>query len=275
MLIWQIGLGPLTGILAYPEDMGCFFTHREEKNEVSKKSEKFDPMAHYDSDEDDDNDFNFQGGSNAYNGIDEPVTLSQRSDLDPAQELGYCLVTHEAEDVQSEKMSTATLEEAQKATRCKLSLGLLQPKIQMGTQHANEWPPLKRVYNKRFSVSRVWVTNQKENMYQISNGEETDYELIGFQLDKDDYMSYIRRHKQLFWSNEVLHATLKHDGVPWHLAIEEVSEDFITSGPSSQMMKVGGFYKMEEGDKLWDEMLTKDQINIICGMQVGEEVISM
>ncbi|KAK0450502.1 uncharacterized protein EV420DRAFT_1646423 [Desarmillaria tabescens] len=343
-------------------------------------NEEFDPTAHYDSDEDDDDDFDFQRGSNAHDGINEPVASSQGSNLDPAQELGRRLIAHEAEDVQSEKMSTATLEEvlywfhglqlpaaqssetelmpveAQKATRCKSSLAcrnadrdpynprsewvlsvLMNGLLSRGAL-LHGFPPdwsdfdpsctnyLARVYNKRFSVSRVQITNQREDMYRISDGEETDYELIvgrasvvllclrqmkhlsldevaeylcswgiklstclrvrhedrgprtslraveripyqvkGFQLGKDNYMSYVGRRKQLFRSNEVLRAALKHGGVPWRLAME-VSEDFVTSGPSSRVTEVGGFYKTEEGDELWDEMLTEDQINIICGV---------
>ncbi|PBL01904.1 hypothetical protein ARMGADRAFT_1071418 [Armillaria gallica] len=77
-------------------------------------------------------------------------------------------------------------------------------------------------------------------------------------------MSYVGRRKQLFQSNEVLRAALKHGGVPWCLVMEEGPEDFVTSGPSSRVMEVGGFYKTEGGDELWNEMLTDDQIDMIC-----------
>ncbi|SJL04698.1 uncharacterized protein ARMOST_08068 [Armillaria ostoyae] len=184
---------------------------------------------------------------------------------------------------------------------------------------------LARLRNKRLTVSRVRVTNQKEDIYRISDGQESEYELIvgratavlvclrqvkritldevaehlctwgikfstcrrvrhedwaprttlraseripyrvkGFQLTRDDYMSYVGRRKQLFRNNKVLQAALKHGGVPWQLAMEEAPEDFVTSGPSSRVMEVGGCYKTEDGDDLWDEMLTDDQMEVIC-----------
>ncbi|PBK61319.1 hypothetical protein ARMSODRAFT_896903, partial [Armillaria solidipes] len=92
------------------------------------------------------------------------------------------------------------------------------------------------------------------------------YRVKGFQLTRDDYTSYVGRRKQLFRNNEVLRAALKHGGVPWRLAMEEAPEDFITSGPSSRVTEVGGCYKTEDGNDLWDEMLTGDQMEVICGV---------
>ena len=37
-----------------------------------------------------------------------------------------------------------------------------------------------------------------------------------------------------------------------------------TSGPSSRVTEIGGCYKTEVGDELWDEMLTDDQMDMIC-----------
>ncbi len=250
-----------------------------------------------------------------------------------------------------------TAVETQKALRCKSSLScrnaardahgpsserllsvLLNGLISRGAvphSFPAEWSDLEpsspnylaRMRNKRLAVSRIRVTNQKEDMYRVSDGQECEYELIvgratavvvclrqvkcitldevtehlcswgirlstcrrirhedwaarttlraseripyrvkGFQLTRDDYTSYVGRRKQIFRSNEVLRAALKHGGVPWRLAMEEGPEDFVTSGPSSRVTEVGGFYKTEGGDELWDEMLTDDQMDVICGV---------
>ncbi|KAK0421492.1 hypothetical protein EV421DRAFT_1748158, partial [Armillaria borealis] len=96
--------------------------------------------------------------------------------------------------------------------------------------------------------------------------ERIPYRIKGFQLTRDDYTSYVGRRKQLFRNNEVLWVALKHGGVLWQLAMEEAPEDFVTSGPSSRVTEVGGCYKTEDGDELWDEMLTDDQMEVICGV---------
>ncbi|KAK0429752.1 hypothetical protein EV421DRAFT_1914109 [Armillaria borealis] len=81
--------------------------------------------------------------------------------------------------------------------------------------------------------------------------ERIPYRAKGFQLGIDDYMGYVGRRKPLPRSNEVLRAALKH------------------GGPSSI---VGDFYRTEDGDELWDEMLTDDQMIVICGVYKIERV---
>ncbi|KAK0482301.1 hypothetical protein IW261DRAFT_1333449 [Armillaria novae-zelandiae] len=82
----------------------------------------------------------------------------------------------------------------------------------------------------------------------------------------EDYSSYVGRRRQLFKTNEILRAALKHGGLIWRLAIEEAPEDYVTTGPGNRVTQIGGFLRMAEGDELWDKMLTEDQIDVICGV---------
>ncbi|PBK61852.1 hypothetical protein ARMSODRAFT_863277, partial [Armillaria solidipes] len=95
------------------------------------------------------------------------------------------------------------------------------------------------------------------------------YRAKGFQPNIEDYQSYVRRRRQLFENNEVLRAALKHGGLIWRLAVEiepQRFEDVVLSGPSRRVTQIGGVHRTADGDELWDEMLTKDQIDIICGV---------
>ncbi|KAK0421736.1 hypothetical protein EV421DRAFT_1724385, partial [Armillaria borealis] len=90
-----------------------------------------------------------------------------------------------------------------------------------------------------------------------------------FQPNMEDYQSYVRRRRQLFENNEILQAALKHGGLIWRLAVEieqQRFEDVVLSSPSRRVTQIGGVHRMADGDELWDEMLTEDQIDIICGM---------
>ncbi len=85
----------------------------------------------------------------------------------------------------------------------------------------------------------------------------------------EDYQSYVQRRRQLFESNEILRAALKHGGLIWHLAVEvehERFEEVVLSGPSRRVTQIGGVHRMVDVDELWDEVLTEDQIDIICGV---------
>ncbi|KAK0482036.1 hypothetical protein EDD18DRAFT_1433553 [Armillaria luteobubalina] len=152
---------------------------------------------------------------------------------------------------------------------------------------------LLNAYNKSFKISKIRMAEGMEAVYAISDDKETDYELIlpcsifapgdptadlqtavecipycmkGSKLDMEDYSSYVGRRHQLFKNNEILRAALKHGGLIWRLAIEEAPEDYVTTGPGSRVTQVGGFLRTAEGDELWDEMLTEDQIDVICGV---------
>ncbi|KAK0477943.1 hypothetical protein IW261DRAFT_1565740 [Armillaria novae-zelandiae] len=159
---------------------------------------------------------------------------------------------------------------------------------------------LLKVYNKTFKVSKIRMAEGVEAVYAISDGKETSYELIipcasavllalhhgsshtldelieaveripyrmkGSELDMEDYSSYMGRHCQLFKTNEILCAALKHGGLIWRLAIEEVPEDYVITGPRNRVTQIGGFLHTAEGNELWDEMLMEDQINVICGV---------
>ncbi|PBK83280.1 hypothetical protein ARMGADRAFT_945059 [Armillaria gallica] len=82
----------------------------------------------------------------------------------------------------------------------------------------------------------------------------------------EDYQSYVGRRRQLFRSGEVVRAALKHGGVIWRLALEETDESYVTSGPTSRVTEVGDYRRTADGDELWDEKLTEDQIDVICGV---------
>ncbi len=49
-------------------------------------------------------------------------------------------------------------------------------------------------------------------------------------------------------------------------------EDVVLCGPSRRVTQIGGVCCTADGDELWDEMLTEDQIDIICGVYKVEWV---
>ncbi|KAK0492852.1 hypothetical protein EDD18DRAFT_1357214 [Armillaria luteobubalina] len=65
------------------------------------------------------------------------------------------------------------------------------------------------------------------------------------------------------------YATLKHGGLIWWLAHDVEGshlEELVITGPSVRVTEIGDVHHTAEGDKLWDEKLTDDQIDIICGI---------
>ncbi|PBK62195.1 hypothetical protein ARMSODRAFT_865774, partial [Armillaria solidipes] len=101
------------------------------------------------------------------------------------------------------------------------------------------------------------------------------YRVKGFQPNMEDYQSYVRRRRQLFESTEIFRVAVKHSGLIWHLAVEmnpERFEEVVLTGPSMRVTQIGGVHRTADGDELWDEVLTEDQIDIICGMYKVEWV---
>ncbi|SJL14594.1 uncharacterized protein ARMOST_18057 [Armillaria ostoyae] len=92
------------------------------------------------------------------------------------------------------------------------------------------------------------------------------HRLKGFQLKMKDFANYVERRRQLFSNSEVVRAALKHGGLIWRLAMEEASEECVTSGHSPRATETGACLRTTEGEALWDEMLTEDQIDVICGV---------
>ncbi|KAK0483109.1 hypothetical protein EDD18DRAFT_1084331 [Armillaria luteobubalina] len=95
------------------------------------------------------------------------------------------------------------------------------------------------------------------------------YRTKGFQPNMDDLQSYVRRRRELFRSTEVLRAALKHGRLIWRLAHDvegSHSEELVVTGPSVRVTEIGDVHHTAEGDELWDEKLTDDQIDIICGV---------
>ncbi|PBK60320.1 hypothetical protein ARMSODRAFT_1026714 [Armillaria solidipes] len=121
----------------------------------------------------------------------------------------------------------------------------------------------------------IRVPEQCEERTFVRAAEHVPYQAKGFQLNMEDYQSYVWWQRQLFESNEILWAALKHGGLIWQLAVEMKLERFkelILTGPSRRVTQIGGVHCMADGDELWDEMLTEDQIDIICGMYKVEWV---
>ncbi|KAK0196725.1 hypothetical protein F5146DRAFT_1129524 [Armillaria mellea] len=91
----------------------------------------------------------------------------------------------------------------------------------------------------------------------------------------EDYQSYVRWRWQLFQNNEILRTALKHRGLIWRLAVEiefKRFDEVVLSGLSRRVTQIGGVHCTVDGDELWDEVLTEDQIDIICGVYKVEWV---
>ncbi len=117
----------------------------------------------------------------------------------------------------------------------------------------------------RLSTCKRLRSGQAGSRTIVRATERIPYRLKGFQLNMEDYQSYVGRRRQLFRSGEVVRAALKHGGVIWRLALEETEESYVTSGPTSRVTEVGDYHRTADSDELWDEKLTEDQIDMICG----------
>ncbi|KAK0435812.1 uncharacterized protein EV420DRAFT_1281558 [Desarmillaria tabescens] len=115
------------------------------------------------------------------------------------------------------------------------------------------------------TCKRVRVHDQLPRT-SLRTSEPVPYRRKGFQLTMEDFASYVERRRQLFRNSDVARAALKHGGLIWRLAMEEVSEEYVTSGPSPRVMETGACLRTTEGEALWDEMLMDDQIDVICGV---------
>ncbi|KAK0502399.1 hypothetical protein EDD18DRAFT_1346981 [Armillaria luteobubalina] len=99
--------------------------------------------------------------------------------------------------------------------------------------------------------------------------ERIPYQMKGFKPNMDNLQSYVCRRCELFRSTEVPRAALKHGRLIWQLAHDvegSHSEELVVTGPSVRVTEIGDIHHTAEGDELWDEKLTDDQIDIICSI---------
>ncbi|PBK65546.1 hypothetical protein ARMSODRAFT_891747 [Armillaria solidipes] len=103
------------------------------------------------------------------------------------------------------------------------------------------------------------------------------YRPMGFQPELSDYAYYVRKRRALLEDPSVARAALMCGGLIWRIAMEHVGDaEFILSGPGGDMSRYGECHKIQGpgpggggggGDyNLWEESLTKDQIDLLCGV---------
>ncbi|TCD60678.1 hypothetical protein EIP91_009712 [Steccherinum ochraceum] len=96
----------------------------------------------------------------------------------------------------------------------------------------------------------------------------------GDRLYPADHAWYVNRRDDLLENQpHVLRAALLRGGILWRLAIEYVLSkeadvtDLVTGGPGRRCLSFGGMPSFtEDGQELWDDTLTEEEENIICGV---------
>ncbi|KAK0436976.1 uncharacterized protein EV420DRAFT_1280911 [Desarmillaria tabescens] len=99
------------------------------------------------------------------------------------------------------------------------------------------------------------------------------YRPMGFQLELLDYTYYIQKRSTLLEDPAIARAALMHGGLIWHITMEHVQDpEFILSGLGGNISRYGechriqGSARTEPDYDLWEETLTEDQIDLLCGV---------
>ncbi|KAF9007627.1 hypothetical protein BDQ17DRAFT_1237808 [Cyathus striatus] len=102
---------------------------------------------------------------------------------------------------------------------------------------------------------------------QLDTIAVADFRLSGYRFSLNDYTSYLQRCAA-FLSSPRGRAALLMGGIVGHLAHEHVSLDGVLQGPSSAVtnQRIGVKYVNRSGLEFCDDVLTEDEMDIICGV---------
>ncbi|KAI0634147.1 hypothetical protein C8Q77DRAFT_1056369 [Trametes polyzona] len=90
----------------------------------------------------------------------------------------------------------------------------------------------------------------------------------GASYDCHDYFAYERRTRELLLQLRGRAAFLK-GGIVWRLAVEVLHgglPDVVTAGPSKDVYSWGQPFRPERGDDYYDDALSSDELDAICGV---------
>jgi hypothetical protein len=86
-----------------------------------------------------------------------------------------------------------------------------------------------------------------------------------YKPDKIDYVAYLVRRERLL-SSPRGRAALLHGGLVACIARPYVNFDDVCKGPTSDVMRYGSVLRGDNGIGYWDDKLTSDELDIICGV---------
>jgi hypothetical protein len=86
----------------------------------------------------------------------------------------------------------------------------------------------------------------------------------GYKPDVKDYAAYVHL-RDSFLREPHARAALLKGGIVWRLAVDSLSSADALAGPSQHVLDYGTCVHTEDGD-LWDDDLSEDELNLICGV---------
>jgi hypothetical protein len=88
---------------------------------------------------------------------------------------------------------------------------------------------------------------------------------MGYKGDSRDYAGYEDRRTAFLAQPRGRKAVLE-GGIVWRLAINTVEIAQVLSGPSDEVFEYGRAITDTNGEELWDDALSEDELNLICGV---------
>ncbi|TDL14815.1 hypothetical protein BD410DRAFT_693857, partial [Rickenella mellea] len=86
----------------------------------------------------------------------------------------------------------------------------------------------------------------------------------GWKAQQEDYKSYAVLRDEFLRKPRGRAALLK-GGIVWRLAIETLGSTAALSGPSQEVFTCGHQIILANGDAWWDDDLTSEELDLICG----------
>jgi len=88
---------------------------------------------------------------------------------------------------------------------------------------------------------------------------------MGYKGDLPDYAGYENRRTAFLAQPHGCAGALK-GGIVWHLVINSIKLSHVCVGPSEDVFEYGDIMLDYNGEELWDDALSDDELNLICGV---------
>jgi hypothetical protein len=86
-----------------------------------------------------------------------------------------------------------------------------------------------------------------------------------YKPDAVDYTAY-REQRDAFFRHPRARAALLRGGIVWRLAMQSISQDAVLAGPTDEVFTHGQVFQTSDGAYWWDDDLSEDELNLICGV---------
>ncbi|KAF7969794.1 hypothetical protein HWV62_25969 [Athelia sp. TMB] len=122
------------------------------------------------------------------------------------------------------------------------------------------------------TTGKAFITRSLANQLPYSQARSVKrnrppgYRRPTWKPDMFDYQRY-ENHRNDFLLTPHARAAVKSGGILWRLSVQSIDPNYVAAGPSSEVLATSRS-KYFEGDKAqyWDDELTDDEIDIICGV---------